>query len=102
MPWSLPLPFNTRLYRTQRLALRARCEREGIACVLCGDPFDFSLRYPHPMSFVLHHDPPLADGADPCDVTGQWPAHKVCNEVQGTRRMSPAPVPMPRSEDWPE
>lgn len=60
--------------------LRAEGERRSLPCSLCGCAIDYSLRSPHPCSFVAHHL--TRDKRGPLA-----PAHRRCNERAG----QPAP-----------
>ena len=54
-------------------------------CALCHQPIDYSLRYPHLMSFVVDHIVPLGPNPTPeriaaLDVlSNKQPAHSKCN-----------------------
>lgn len=68
----------------QRDRDRASIRRGHPACALCGEPIDYSLRYPHPRSFVVDHKTPLiAGGLD--HLSNKQPAHRDCNRDKGAR-----------------
>lgn len=68
-------------HEARAAALRADAERRGLPCGLCFEKIDFSLRSPHPRSFVAHHL--TRDKRGPIG-----PAHRRCNERAG----QPAPA----------
>lgn len=47
-------------YRRKAAALKA----QGHPCWLCGEPIDYRLRWPHPMSFSADHVVALANGGE--------------------------------------
>jgi hypothetical protein len=61
-------------------SLRAASDEHSAPCSLCAKPIDYSLRSPHPRSFVAHHT--TRDKRGPLA-----PAHRRCNERAG----EPAP-----------
>lgn len=63
---------------TQRDRDRKAIRREQPPCALCGDPIDYTLRTPDPMSFEVDHVVPIArGGAD--DLSNKQAAHRKCN-----------------------
>ena len=63
---------------TQRDRDRKAIRREKPPCALCGDPNDYALRSPDPMSFEVDHVVPIArGGAD--DLRNKQAAHRKCN-----------------------
>lgn len=69
--------------RWEKLKAEVRARRRP--CCLCGQPIDYSLRYPDPQSFTVQHvkdwhgHPELRE--DPANLDA---AHKLCNETAGT------------------
>lgn len=53
--------------------------QQGLACWLCGHPIDYSLRWPHTMSFSLDHVVPLEHGGSLLDPANAASAHVKCN-----------------------
>ena len=57
-------------------------------CALCGEPIDYTLRYPDPMSYVVDHIEPLGPNPTPeriaaLDVlTNKQAAHNTCNRAK--------------------
>lgn len=79
---------NGTIWRTWRRRMMAI----GAPCALCHQPIDYTLgmvvdpitgkRKPHPLSFVMDHKDPLAQGG-----ANEWdnlqPAHWICNARKG-------------------
>ena len=75
--------------RWERLKAEVRARRAG--CCRCGQPIDYSLRYPDPASFSVDHYPyPLAThphlAEEPTNLAG---AHLRCNKGAGDRGVLP-------------
>jgi 5-methylcytosine-specific restriction endonuclease McrA len=63
---------------TTRDRHRRAIARTKPPCALCGDPIDYSLKYPDPMSYVVDHIHPWKhDGPD--DLSNKQAAHNTCN-----------------------
>jgi hypothetical protein len=67
---------------------RAHFARLKADCALCGEAIDYSLKYPHPMSFVVDHIKPWAKSQDD-SLTNKQPAHATCNSTKRARDVSP-------------
>ena len=77
-----PTPRNT----TMRDRARARLRRAGAPCWICGEPIDYTLVRPDPMSFVLEHVKPVDKFPELAhDPNNQRSAHYVCNARKGNR-----------------
>ena len=50
-------------------------------CGICGQPVDFSLKYPHPLSPCIDHIIPIAKGGHPSDLENLQLAHWTCNRT---------------------
>lgn len=74
---------NGSLYRKNRAWLKA----QGLPCAICGRPIDYSLRYPHPMSFEVDHKDPCARGGALYDRGNLQPAHRICNERKSDKQL---------------
>ena len=48
-------------------------------CGICGQPVDFNLKYPHPLSPCIDHIIPIAKGGHPSDINNLQLAHWTCN-----------------------
>ena len=59
-------------------------ERAGDDCYLCGEPIDFDLRYPDPMSPSLDHITPISRGGGHILANAAM-THLVCNIRKGAR-----------------
>ncbi len=76
-------------------------------CGICGNPVDFSLRYPHPLSPCIDHIIPIARGGHPSSLDNLQLAHWTCNRQKSDRILSDAPDAsadsnrvLPQSRDW--
>ena len=73
-----------KIYATQKL------------CGICGQPVDFSLRYPNPMSKTVDHIIPINRGGHPSDLANLQLAHLSCNRQKSDKvleqREAPASV----------
>ena len=71
-------------------------------CALCGSPIDYSLKYPHPKSFVVDHIYPRALGG-PDTLENKQPACADCNWAKAAKvadEMAGAPRTFATSRTW--
>lgn len=78
--------------------LRARIAATRAACHICGQPINYQLKTPDPMSFELDHIIPLAKGGSH-DATNAAASHRTCNSTKRARVVAPI-VKRSRSLDW--
>ena len=81
-------------------------------CGICGNPVDFTKKYPHPLSPCIDHIIPIARGGHPSDINNLQLAHWTCNrqksdkliESRGTADSNKTEVlsnrVLPQSCDW--
>ncbi|WP_082921009.1 HNH endonuclease [Rhodococcus sp. HS-D2] len=74
---------------TERSVALRRRHRRYIArnkppCHLCGEPINYDLKHPDPMSFVVDHVIAISRGGSD-DLDNKAASHKVCNESRGNR-----------------
>lgn len=77
-------------------------------CGICGQPVDFSLKYPHQLSPCIDHIVPIAKGGHPSDFQNLQLAHWICNRKKsdklvgsGERGKQTEPNrDLPQSRDW--
>lgn len=75
------MPFATSTIRGRARKRIAALVRAGEPCHLCQRPIDLSLKYPHPMSFVVDHVVPTSlGGGDHIDQLA--PSHAQCNNAR--------------------
>lgn len=99
----------------KRTALRNRVRAMGLPCHICGQPIDYSLTTyvdptdgrvkRHPMSYELDELLPVSRGGSPFDVENVAPAHRICNQRRGNKRLQPqrSDEPkdkLPKSREW--
>ncbi len=80
-------------------------------CGICGQPVDFTLRYPHPLSPCIDHIIPIAKGGHPSDLDNLQLAHFTCNR-QKSDKLFRTDIKreddvisnriLPQSVNWPE
>lgn len=69
---------------TTRDQHRRAIARTKPPCHICGEPIDYALRTPDPMSFEVDHVVPLnRGGTDTLD--NKAPSHRVCNRAKWDR-----------------
>lgn len=54
-------------------------------CAYCGQPVDFSLKYPHPMSPSVDHIIPVSKGGHPSSLDNLQLMHRACNREKSDR-----------------
>ena len=54
-------------------------------CGICGQPVDFGLKYPHPLSPCIDHIVPIAKGGHPSDIDNLQLAHWCCNREKSDK-----------------
>ena len=79
-------------------------------CAICGQPVDFSLKFPDPMSPTADHIIPVAKGGSPSALENLQLAHLACNRAKSDKILTEAaakakrkPVTnrdLPLSRDW--
>lgn len=78
----------TKRNTTQRDRLRARVRATKPACHICGQPIDYTLKWPHPRCYVIDHDTPLARGGLDT-IENVKAAHNECNSKKRARLVAP-------------
>ena len=71
-------------YRRRRERERWRHMRAD--CYICHRPIDYTLKAPHPYSFVVDETVAIANGGRVCRANS-GPAHRWCNAVKGTHTL---------------
>ena len=72
----------------QRDSDRARIRATRAACHICGDPIDYTLKWPDPMCFVADHVTPLIKGGRD-HISNKAAAHNKCNSKKRARDYAP-------------
>lgn len=54
-------------------------------CGICGNPVDFRLKFPHPLSPCIDHIIPVAKGGHPSDLSNLQLAHMCCNREKSDK-----------------
>lgn len=79
---------------------RERLKRRALPCHICGQPIDYTLKTPDPMSFELDHVVPVRTSPErEHDPTNHAASHRTCNRakwdgpVNGTKKV-------PTSRSW--
>lgn len=75
-------------------------------CGICGNPVDFTLQYPNPLSPCIDHIIPIAKGGHPSDMDNLQLAHWTCNRQKSDKLTANADSEiasnrnLPQSMDW--
>lgn len=87
-----------RIYATQQV------------CGICGNPVDFNLKPPHPLSPCIDHIIPVSKGGHPSDIANLQLAHMTCNRQKSDKfilksdEVEPKKIignrNLPQSMDW--
>ena len=78
------MPRNT----ARRTNHRARIARTRANCHICGEPIDYTLKWPDPWCFVVDHVIPLHLGG-PDTLDNKQAAHNTCNSKKRARLVAP-------------
>ncbi len=71
-----------------QLKHRAKHRSRKAACHICGEPIDYTLKWPDPRCFVVDHVTPIAKGGTHTfDNTAA--AHADCNSKKRARLVAP-------------
>ena len=54
-------------------------------CGICGQPVDFGMKYPHPLSPCIDHIIPVSRGGHPSDIENLQLAHWKCNREKSDK-----------------
>ena len=54
-------------------------------CGICGNPVDFTLKFPHPLSPCIDHIIPVDKGGHPSDLDNLQLAHLTCNRAKSDK-----------------
>lgn len=54
-------------------------------CGICGNPVDFSVKFPDPLSPTIDHIIPLDKGGHPSDISNMQLAHFWCNRQKSNK-----------------
>lgn len=57
-------------------------------CWICGEPIDYTLKYPHPRCYVVDHKIALTNGG-PDTLDNKAAAHHQCNSTKRARAYAP-------------
>ena len=99
-------------HRAQYEKNKKRIYASQNTCGICGQPVDFSLKWPHPLSPTIDHIVPVIKGGHPSDIANLQLAHFACNRQKSDKLKAgtgtPTPTPqgllsnrvLPISFDW--
>lgn len=87
-----------------RRQVREWLKAQGLPCHICGMAIDYLLPAGDPMSFEVDEIVPVSKGGSPIDKRNVAPAHRICNQKRGNKRLDacrkPACLPCRTSRDW--
>jgi 5-methylcytosine-specific restriction endonuclease McrA len=66
-------------------------------CGICGNPVDFKLKFPHPLSPCIDHIIPVSKGGHPSSIENLQLAHMYCNR-QKSDKLTAAADPIRNGE----
>lgn len=97
----------TRRNTTTRTHHRAALSRTQPPCAICGEPIDYTLRYPDPRAYVVDHIIPLNRGGTDT-LHNKQPAHNACNREKSDKLVpktvkrsgSLQKTPNPQAKGW--
>lgn len=73
---------------TQRDRDRARIASTQPACAICGNPINYTLKWPDPMCFVVDHINPIKRGGID-HISNKQATHNTCNSTKRARLVAP-------------
>ena len=72
-------------HRTELEKNREKILHSQRICAICGQPVDFSYKYPHPLSPSVDHIIPIAKGGHPSALSNLQLAHRWCNRQKSDK-----------------
>lgn len=78
---------NPRYQHVNRERQRQRWKAQALPCAICGQAIDYTLKAPHPYSFVIDEIIPLKHGGT-VTYDNQEPAHWWCNRIKSTHSLT--------------
>lgn len=82
-----PMSNNPRYQHVNRQRQRQRWKAQALPCAICGQAIDYTLKAPHPYSFVIDEIIPLKHGGT-LTYDNQEPAHWWCNRIKSTHSLT--------------
>ena len=76
-----------RYQHVNRQRQRQRWKAQALPCAICGQAIDYTLKAPHPYSFVIDEIIPLKHGGT-LTYDNQEPAHWWCNRIKSTHSLT--------------
>ena len=78
-------PDHDGTHRAQFDKNKKRIYASQSVCGICGQPVDFTLKYPHPLSACIDHIIPVVKGGHPSDIDNLQLAHLTCNRQKADK-----------------
>ena len=78
---------NPRYQHVNRQRQRQRWKAQALPCAICGQAIDYTLKAPHPYSFVIDEIIPLKHGGT-LTYDNQEPAHWWGNRIKSTHSLT--------------
>lgn len=74
-------------------------------CGICGNPVDFSLKYPNKLCATVDHIIPINKGGHKSDIDNLQLAHFICNRLKSDKlaeqkKAKTIKKELPLSKDW--
>ena len=73
------MPFATKAIRDRSRKRIAQLVQAGEPCCFCHRDIDLTIKWPHPLSFVVDHSTPTSHGGADFGDEQLRPAHSQCN-----------------------
>lgn len=69
---------------------RARFRRSQAPCAICGQPIDYTIKSPDPMSFEVDHIKPIDRFPELAnDPNNKAATHRACNRAKSNKEFAP-------------
>ena len=78
-------PDHDGIHRAQFERNKKKIYATQTVCGICGNPVDFSFKFPHPLSPCIDHIIPIAKGGHPSDIDNLQLAHFCCNRQKSDK-----------------
>ena len=80
-----PRPDQSGTHRAQYDKNKKKIYATQRVCGICGQPVDFRLKWPDPLSPTIDHIIPVAKGGHPSDINNLQLAHFTCNRQKSDK-----------------
>lgn len=78
-------PDHNGTQRAQFESNKKRIYSTQTVCGICGQPVNFKIKWPHPLSPCIDHIIPVSKGGHPSDISNLQLAHMACNRMKSNK-----------------